>query len=161
MNYPVIDAPVTVRTPASSAATACRRNAAWLGYAGLIPFVALSVGGLLFAGDIQQQAHEALIAYAAVIISFLGARHWYAAIYNTGGSATLASMSFAVTPALMGWVAVLLPPSSGMALVIAGLLMTCVADSRLKGLHAWYRVLRQRLTLIATVSMTVAVFSQL
>lgn len=161
MNYPVIDAPVTVRTPASSAATACRRNAAWLGYAGLIPFVTLSAVGLFFFEDIRQWAHEALVAYAAVIISFLGARHWYAAIYNNGGSATLASMSFAVTPALMGWVAIQLSPSYGMALVIAGLLMTCVADSRLKGLHAWYRVLRQRLTLIATVSMTVAVFSQL
>lgn len=161
MNFTAIDAPLASRTPASSAATACRRNAAWLGYAGLIPFVALSAVGLFFAGGIQQWAHEALVAYAAVIISFLGARLWYAAIYNNGGSATLASMSFAVTPALMGWVAVLLTLSHGMALVIAGLLMTCIADNRLKGLHAWYRVLRQRLTLIATASMTVAVFSQL
>ncbi len=161
MNSPVIDAPLTVRTPTSPAETACRRNAAWLGYAGLIPFVTLTAVGLLAAEKIQQWAHEALIAYAAVIISFLGARYWYAAIHNNGGGASLASMSFAVTPALMGWFAVLLSPAPGMALVIAGLLMTCIADNRLKDLQPWYRVLRQRLTLIATASMTVAVFSQL
>ncbi|NNJ93558.1 MAG: DUF3429 domain-containing protein, partial [Halobacteria archaeon] len=88
--------------------------------------------------------------------------HWYAAIELGGNSATLARMSFAVSPALLGWLAILLSHPYGMALVITGLLMTCVADGRWRATsRPWYRQLRQRLTLIATASMTAAVFSQL
>ena len=162
MNHPVYDSSQTVRSPVPQNTTACQRNATWLGYAGLMPFVSLSAFVLLSAGDMQLQARAALIAYGAVIISFLGAWHWYAAIQHGDSSATLAKMSFAVSPALLGWLAVLLPQAWGMALVITGLLMTCVADGRWQAAaHPWYRQLRQRLTLVATASMTAAVFSQL
>lgn len=162
MNHPVYDTTQTVQLSKSHVTMACRRNAEWLGYAGLIPFVSLSVFVLLSAGDIQMQARAALIAYGAVIISFLGAWHWYAAIQHGGDSATLAKMAFAVSPALLGWLAVLVPDAWGVALVITGLLMTCVADGRWQAAaHPWYRQLRQRLTLVATASMTAAVFSLL
>jgi len=162
VNHPVYHTSQTAQSPVPHDTTACRRNAACLGYTGLIPFVSLSVFVLLSAGDIQLQARAALIAYGAVIISFLGAWHWYAAIQHGSSSATLTKMSFAVAPALLGWLAVLLPHAWGMALVITGLLMTCVADGRWQtAAHPWYRQLRQRLTLVATASMTAAVFSQL
>jgi len=161
VNHPVFSTPGTLQSSRPQDGEA-RRNAAWLGYAGLIPFVALAALVWAPEGDLQSQARAALIAYGAVIISFLGAWHWYAAITHGGSRATLAKMSFAVSPALLGWLAVLLPYRYGIALVITGLLMTCIADGRWQtDTHAWYRQLRQRLTLIATASMTAAVFAQL
>ncbi len=161
MNHTVFDAPVARSVLASHSAPEWRRNAALLGYTGLVPFVVLAAFALFPVGNLEQQAREALIAYGAVIISFLGAWHWYAAIHHGGAHATLARMSFAVSPALLGWIATVLPQSYGMALVIAGLLITCIADGRVQDIHPWYRLLRRRLTLIASASMTVAVFSQL
>ena len=161
MNHPVYDVPRST-TPSVSDGSGAQRYALWLGYAGLIPFVTLATLALLADGELQQLAGTALIAYGAVIISFLGAWHWSAAINHGGDSASPARMVFAVTPALLGWLAILLPFSYGMALVITGLLMACVADGRWQTTApSWYRRLRQRLTLVATASMTAAVFSQL
>lgn len=159
MKHPVIDSPLATHSTGSPAAFVCQRNAAWLGYAGLIPFVVLATMALFSGADARPQAHAALVAYGAVIISFLGAWHWHAAIYQGSQDATLARMSFAVSPALLGWVALLLPESYGMALVTAGLLMTCFADSRWYGVASWYRSLRWRLTTVATLCMMVALFS--
>ena len=161
MNHPVFDTadPAATQIPETNDAA---RNALLLGYAGLIPFVTLAAVVLLVEGELQLLAGRALIAYGAVIISFLGAWHWSVAINQGGNYASLARMGFAVTPALLGWLAILLPFSYGMALVIAGLLMACVADGRWQTTApSWYRRLRQRLTLVATASMTAAVFSQL
>ena len=48
---------------------------AWLGYGGLLPFVGLAV---LMAADAPRQAlwSQALVAYGAVILGFVGALHW-------------------------------------------------------------------------------------
>ena len=161
MNHPVFDTADTA-APQIPQTNKAGRNALLLGYAGLIPFVTLSAVVLLVDGDLQLLAGRALIAYGAVIISFLGAWHWSVAINKGGNYASLARMGFAVTPALLGWLAILLPFSYGMALVITGLLIACVADGRWQTTApSWYRRLRQRLTLVATASMTAAVFSQL
>ncbi|MDX1698736.1 MAG: DUF3429 domain-containing protein [Thiohalobacterales bacterium] len=161
MNHPVIDIPTATPDPASSAESALRRTAGWLGYAGLIPFVGLAALALTLSGDLQYQAREALIAYGAVIISFLGAWHWYACVDGRVREAVAAKMGFAVTPALLGWAALLVPQSWGMALVLTGLLLTCIADGRWQGAQDWYRTLRRRLTVVASASMTAAVFSLL
>ena len=161
MNYPNYDMAPAATTPLPEGDTV-RRYARLLGYAGLIPFVSLTAAVIFAHGDLQQLAGRALIAYGAVIISFLGAWHWAAAITRGGDSASLPRMGYAVTPALLGWVAILLPFSWGVALVISGLLMACLADGRWQtGAPAWYRQLRQHLTLIATASMTAAVLSLL
>ena len=161
MNHPMYDLAQAEQTSLPDAAGA-RRHATWLGYAGLLPFMALSILVLITDGGFQLQARAALIGYGAVIISFLGAWHWYAALHLGGVSASLARMLFAVSPALLGWLALLLPHAYGMALVLTGLLMACIADGRwLAERQAWYRLLRRRLTVIATASMTAAVFSLL
>jgi uncharacterized membrane protein YidH (DUF202 family) len=145
----------------SDCAAVRRRYALRLGYAGLIPFIALSVLCLLSAGKLQQQATEALIAYGAVIISFLGAWHWSMAIHGTGRDAALARMLYAVSPALMGWSAMLLPQSYGLVLIIAGLLITVIADRHWQVTFSWYLTLRRRLTFIATISVALALVSML
>lgn len=57
------------------------RVAWWLGYGGLLPFLALTVllllgEGWLPAGMMHSHLAFGLAAYAAVIASFLGAVHW-------------------------------------------------------------------------------------
>ena len=49
----------------------------WLGYGGLIPFIALALGAWLSADLATRQALvQANAFYGAVILSFLGAIHW-------------------------------------------------------------------------------------
>ncbi|HUT42244.1 MAG TPA: DUF3429 domain-containing protein, partial [Gammaproteobacteria bacterium] len=124
--------------------------------AGLIPFLSLSVLCLSLSGELQQQAGQALVAYGAVIAAFLGAWHWGAAIDAENREAVTARMLFAVTPALLGWLAILLPLFYGLVLVMATLLFAWFADRRLIKGHAWYLVLRKRLTFVATLSLAVA-----
>ncbi len=55
------------------------RTAAWLGYGGLVPFLVLTPASLL---DYHHGAvwSDALYAYGAIILSFIGALHWGLAI---------------------------------------------------------------------------------
>jgi len=50
--------------------------ALWLGYGGLIPFVAGAALAGLLDPESRPLAASALSAYAAVIVSFLGGIHW-------------------------------------------------------------------------------------
>jgi len=59
---------------------------AWLGYGGLLPFLALAATGLWAPGTPWWSA--ALLAYGAVILSFVGALHWGFAMAQSGLSAS-------------------------------------------------------------------------
>ena len=59
--------------------------AAVLGLAGVLPFVAAAVGSLQ-PGPLGAFALTALIAYGAVILSFLGGIHWGMAIHRANPS---------------------------------------------------------------------------
>ena len=54
--------------------------AAWLGGLGLVPFVGLSIASQAIEGDLKTAALRGLLAYGAVILSFLGGIHWGAAM---------------------------------------------------------------------------------
>ena len=47
-----------------------------LGYAGLVPFAAGALGIVLLGDELRVFAARALVAYGAVILSFVGAVHW-------------------------------------------------------------------------------------
>ena len=76
----------------------------WLGYGGLLPFVGLAV---LMAIDAQRQElwSRALIAYGAVILSFVGALHWAFAMVLPGLSSTQRRNRWiwSTVPALLAW----------------------------------------------------------
>ncbi len=139
--------------------TAIQRQACRLGYAGLIPFVTLAALYLLFQGETQHNIGRALVAYGAVIISFLGATHWGAAISGVSISNATPRMVFAVLPALLGWMAILLPLTYGLFVILASLCIVYLVDSRWGVWQAWYLVLRRRITLIAALSMAVVFIS--
>ena len=143
-------------TPEQSVADAghhaVRRQATRLGFGGLIPFILLAVAHSIAGGEMQQEIGRALVAYGAVIIGFLGAIHWGMAISNAGPGNPSRRMAFSVLPALLGWLAILLPVVYGVAVIFASLCIVYLVDRRWGCLHDWYLILRRRLTLIASLS---------
>jgi hypothetical protein len=90
-------------------ATPSPKRVALLGYGGLLPFIGLSIGSVV-------DHHHALIwvdalhAYGAVILSFVGALHWgFAMLANDLDDAERdARYLWSVIPALLAWPALLL-----------------------------------------------------
>ncbi len=135
---------------------------AWLGYGGLLPFLALTAVGLLAPSTPSWSA--ALLAYGAVILSFVGALHWGFAMAQSGLSTTERTHCFmwSVAPSLIAWPATLLPPAAGSVLLIAGFALHLAQDHRLAArtsLPAWYLPLRWRLTVTACVSLAVGAWA--
>lgn len=137
------------------------RAVAWLGYGGLLPFLGAA---LLIAIEPAQADlwRKAMIAYGAVILSFVGALHW-------GFAMTLASLPdeakqrcfvWSVVPALVAWPALLLPSTWGGALLIAGFVAHYGQDVRLSrraDVPGWYLPLRLRLTALACACLAVVI----
>lgn len=98
-----------------------------LGFAGLVPFAGLAL--LSLAG--VAWAPAALAAYGASILAFLGAVHWGFALRALPGEdfASRWRLSLGVVPALLAWVALLLPLSAGLWLLAVGVLATAVAET--------------------------------
>lgn len=130
----------------------------WLGYAGLIPFVAALLGFLF--GDEPRQAYFArqFVAYGAVILSFVGAVHWGVALGS--GRLQIMRLSFSVLPALLAWAALLLPRVPAAWLLLVGFVVLRAWEASppvASTLPAWYRGMRTRLTLV--VGLLVLVFA--
>ena len=116
--------------------------ARWLGFSGLIPFVGAAVGVLAGEPALQEFSLRMLLGYSAVILSFLGGVRWGLAITKTDSTALLIPLTISVTPSLLGWVALLLPPASGFLTLAIGFAAMQIADTRLPQAPHWYRVLR-------------------
>lgn len=120
--------------------------AAWMGYLGLLPFMAGMVGMWVDAPG----AGTWLAAYGAVILSFVGALHWGASARK--GSYAPAAYALSVLPALTGWLALLLPHGPGLTLLGVAFIAWRVVEYA--GLDAeqpgWLNRLRSRLTLGAS-----------
>lgn len=133
--------------------------ALWLGLAGLIPFAvptALVLGGGRFAG----LAEDALLAYGAVILAFLGAVHWGLALAGPGDDAAARSrLVLGVVPALVGWVALLAPIWMGLGVLVAGFAATWAGEeaaARAGRLGSRYLWLRRGLTLAVVTMLSAA-----
>lgn len=124
-----------------------------MGYAGLVPFVALALGTWVLGPAHNGFSGFALLAYGATIASFLGAIHWGLAMRDASQQ-SLALLGWSVTPSLLAWVALLAGPFAGLV-VIACLLWACMAVDRMVypryQLQGWLRM-RLTLTLIASAS---------
>jgi hypothetical protein len=97
-----------------------------LGPAGLIPFAGLALG--IWAG--WPAAGPALAAYGATILAFLGAVHWGLALHATPAEqgAAWGRLGLGVVPALIAWVALLLPLAAGLGLLALAILATAAAE---------------------------------
>ncbi len=140
-------------TPADPSPSALAK---WLGYAGLIPFVGLSISVWWLDSAARAQSLHALLAYGASIMGFLGAIHWGLTMRDPTPSSTL--LAWGVMPSLTAWVALLLPARAGLWLVVLGLCVCLAVDQRVYpryGLRAWLKM-RFLLTAIASVSCAAA-----
>ncbi len=127
-----------------------------LGAGGLVPFVGLAIVLWLVPPEPGAWVALALVAYAALIVSFLGGIHWGVAMAR--GLATAGHVVWGVAPSLLAWPALLMPAHA--ALPWLGLLLiACYAvDRRLyaaAGLGRWL-TLRWRLSMVAALSCFIA-----
>lgn len=134
-------------------------SACWLGYGGLIPFVGLP---LLIVVDTERHDlwREALIAYGAVILSFVGALHWAFAMLLQPLQPTQRRNRYlwSTVPALLAWPALLLPAHLAAPLLVAGFVTHYVQDRILAAstaLPGWYLPLRLHLTTVACVALAI------
>ena len=138
---------------ADASAKALPTAAAWLGYGGLLPFLFLAPVSLLDPHHAPWW-RDALFAYGAIILSFIGALHWGFAmtLSELADGKRTARYVWSVFPALLAWPAVMLPPILSGPLLITGFLVHHWQDRRLDviaSLPAWYLPLRFRLTAVA------------
>ena len=139
------------------------RTVAWLGYGGLLPFLVLTPASQL---DYPHGAvwSDALYAYGAIILSFIGALHWGLAMSLPELSERQRSAWFtwSVVPALIAWPAVLFSPPLAAPLLVFGFIAHYLQDRRLARqarLPDWYLPLRLRLSSVAVVCLVAGVFA--
>ncbi|MDP1901635.1 MAG: DUF3429 domain-containing protein [Rubrivivax sp.] len=144
--------PAPVPVPACAPAPELPRLARRLGYAGLIPFVA----GALLVWLVHPDAHPyvtlALSSYAAVTVAFIGAIHWGLALRQPDPPAV--GLGWGVVPALVAWLAVMMPPGAGLVILGAMLLACYAVDRQLypaQGVAHWL-TLRFRFSAVAALS---------
>ena len=132
-----------------------------LGYGGLIPFIVMAIlsiaepaHGIIYRG--------ALLLYGAVILSFVGAIHWGAAMFATelSDKTRRACYLWSVVPALMGWSTYILAPVPSAMLLVLGFLLQYWRDLSIREAVAWpgwYLPLRVRLTMVASASLLLGI----
>jgi hypothetical protein len=136
------------------------KTAAWaLTLGGLIPFVGLAAATLWVPLQ-AELAFRALMAYGMVILSFLGAIHWGAALKAShhGGL----PLVWGVVPSLWAWVTGLYPPHLQPLWLVAGLLLALGVDMvayRRYGLPVWVLSVRWVATVGASISLVAVAFN--
>jgi len=131
--------------------------ARWLAGAGTLPFLAGAIVVATGTGDAVPAAASATAAYGAVILSFLGGIHWgFAAADHGTRRARLLGAS--VLPALVGWVALLIPQSAGLVVLAAAFAGVFVLDRIAAAENLappWWLRLRAPLSLAVTAMLLV------
>jgi len=133
------------------------------GLAGLLPFVGLSLLAVAGPAETQATTLQALLQYAALIATFVGALHWaYAVAGVTSSASATARYGWSVLPSLVAWLALQQTPQNGLRLVAVLLVACYLADRHLlrpASLPQWIGDLRLLLTSVAVISLVVASLS--
>lgn len=137
--------------------------ARWLGIAGLAPFFVIVAWGLATPGD-RLSLYFPLVAYGAVILTFVGALHWDVAMMLPDSSGMDNAgrwrlMGWSVVPAAIAWASLLLPPGIDLILLFGTFWVHFAFDyamARRYSLPAWYMQLRLVLTVGATLTLLIA-----
>lgn len=134
-----------------------------LGYGGLVPFAACALLMLVVpdAGT-RDFAGRALLAYGAVILSFLGGVHWGLVLRGAPPDRAGGLLAAGVVPSLVGWGALLLSFEQAAAVLVAGFGLFWLYEHRVLGtavLPADYLALRRWLTLGVVASLGLALMA--
>lgn len=122
------------------------------GFAGLIPFFAPALFTLLMP-EHRPLFTQALLWWAAIILSFLGGARWGAAVQAPDPDPRLIGIT--MLPSIVAWAVLLVPaplaPRVLMLVAAFGLVMAW--DRSSGGLPGWYGWLRERLTVLAIIGL--------
>lgn len=136
-----------------------------LGYGGLIPFVALALGGWVLADTGARIACLSLLqAYGLAIVSFVGALSWGVALVAPDPAPEFRRrlLLWSVVPSLIGWVSYALPLAASFLILAATAALALLIDLRVApglGLpEAWLR-LRTHLSLGAMAALTLGSYA--
>ena len=151
-----------------------QRLAQALGYAGLIPFLCLAFASVQSAQSRESSGPWLIIfimAYGAVILSFIGALHWALCLQRDELGAGW--LVWSVVPSLIGWTALcgVVAVSESFShqkwivlALIVGFIAQLVADFRMRRILTsavwpdWFMRLRINLTVIVCSSLAVLLF---
>jgi hypothetical protein len=142
-------------------ANVLRRTAWLLGFLGLVPFVGLALAFLLMEPNARPMLAQAMMLYAACIISFLGGIHWGIALvfHELPVVYVVTSLVWSVLPALMAWPLSLMPIAQALPWAAAALVFILAVDLRLNKHYPvphWFASLRSILTVVACLSLVSA-----
>jgi len=124
-----------------------------LGYAGALPFAAGALAS--FVPDWKETAVLSQKAYGSAILSFVGAVHWGLALRSSQPRTLSVVFAYSVMPALIAWVASMVPDLVALFMLTLGLGSACAIDLRMLRpvAPAWYLRMRFPLTAIASISL--------
>ena len=130
------------------------RPALVLGAGGIIPFAAVAVGVWMVDDPLWvARGIDAVVLYAAVILSFVGAVHWGLEMAQYGPRSKVGGWDrygWAVTPSLIAWFATFLVAEGALGVMIAGFVLAAFHDawsSRAQLVPVWYGRLRKALSI--------------
>ncbi len=133
--------------------------AAFLGAAGLIPFVGLALAPLVSLEPFGRDPLNVLAFYAAIILSFMGAVHWGLAMADTQ-VVRVSGYIVSVVPGLVGWFAIsFLPVPVSLRVLAVTFILLLLVDLRTvvqARAPAWYGRLRIPLTLVVVPALLFA-----
>lgn len=131
----------------------------WLGYGGLIPFFGLAVALLTGSGlPFLENFHSGwvLAAYTAVVLTFIGAMHWWVALDiqdGLQGSELGKLLALSLIPTMVAWFSLLLPVNIALFILAVLIILAYVADSVLlfNKIDEWYAKMRLHLSVIVAL----------
>ncbi len=132
-----------------------------LSIAGVAPFVMCALTAI--RGDTANDPFSmvALLAYGAVVLSFIGAVHWGFVIEGAKEPAERLRLALGAVPGLLGWGAVLLGLAGegiiGLVVIIAALIGTAIVETRAHRIGLvprGYLILRWALTVTVVALLT-------
>ncbi len=138
-----------------------------LGYAGALPFIALCIHTWMWP-EYRAFGARALVGYAAVIVTFLGAIYWGVALTLNSENQSSAldsrlnvtlALVWSIIPSLLAWAGLMLPAQLGRYWMLIILIVCLGVDLLLARrflLPGWYRNLRIVLTSIAAAALLIA-----
>lgn len=149
---------------ARSDAASVPSAAAWLGGLGIVPFAGLSLATPFATDGLKAQLLFALLAYGAIILSFLGGIHWGLAIGAVlqSDNTLWRRIALSILPSLVAWAALLAPSSIGflvLAAAFVAMLLVDIRASRVNEVPAWYPKLRWPLSCGAVAALLLGTFS--
>lgn len=131
--------------------------AKFLGYAGLIPFIGLTLVLFIADEDTAVLARFAFQAYAAIILTFIGGVHWGLIVNEKDFNNVKLVMTGSIVPSLLAWFSILLPLPVGLAILLLSFLALFFYEYKFLWptlFPPWYRRLRSILTGIVCLLIT-------